>query len=356
MKIAVSYSKVLHVLVLSTLFIASLHNICSNSIEQASARILFNSSQTEPSVAVEIITPVPGSMVSSTVNVSAIAQATNSVSKVEFYIDNQSKFNDSDPPYEWTWDTTQYAGTEHAITAKAYDTFGLENSTTITVIVDNILPTVSIIQPTRDSVHSKMMSIIATATDNQFVANVSVKFGDTAWTAMSFNITTGLWYYELNTTLFSDQQHILMVQAVDKAGNPNIAPLTTVFTDNNPPTITVQNPLNGATVYSEVNVTAHASDASGISKVEFYLQNALMFTAEQASYQWEWDTKAYTNGEYTITVKAFDMANHSRTSAVTVTVENVEPSWWQTNLWALLLASIIIVVLILAIVFYVKKK
>lgn len=53
-------------------------------------------------------------------------------------------------------------------------------------------------------------------------------------------------------------------------------------------------------------------------------------------YQWSWDTTSYPNGEYTIIVKAYDTAGKMESSETTVTVENIELPWWQTQSWIII--------------------
>jgi len=330
-------------------------NVCASCILQVSAKIVSNSFRTQSSITVEITSPNSGGIVSSTVNVSAEAQSSDGVARVEFYIDGQLKFNDSESPYRWTWDTEQYSEKEYNVTAKAIDIFGYEDSAAITVTVDNTLPTVTIIQPTSEGVYSGTIQVVARATDSHEIAVVYVKFSNTTWELMTYNTTTDLWYYLLNPAAFSDQQHFLQIQAVDKAGNLNIAP-TTVFTDNNPPVVAVQSPSNGAVISSTVKIAVQADDASGISKVEFYLQDMLVYTVDKTPYQWVWNTETSSNGNYTIVVKAYDFANHNQTTSLKVTVKNTEFSWLQIDFHILLVAGVSAIIVTLIIVYYLKRK
>jgi len=93
----------------------------------------------------------------------------------------------------------------------------------------------------------------------------------------------------LNTTTLSDGNHTLTVLALDRASNPAITS-TTLLTDNNPPTLTIQTPQSGTTVGLTLIVDVQASDATGISRIEFYLETVLVFTINEAPYEWSWDT------------------------------------------------------------------
>lgn len=79
-----------------------------------------------------------------------------------------------------------------------------------------------------------------------------------------------------------------------------------------------------STVKGQVPVKATATDASGIAKVEFYVQNVLKSTDTSAPYEYVWDTTQVTDGIYTLTVKSFDPAGNSSFDAQSVTVRNTE--------------------------------
>src|SRR5262249_26775272 len=94
--------------------------------------------------------------------------------------------------------------------------------------------------------------------------------------------------------------------------------------DTVPPTTAITAPANGATVSGTTSVTASASDNVDVTRVEFYLDNALQSTSTAAPYQWNWNTTTSANGAHTLASHAYDAAGNVGTSAnVTVTVNNV---------------------------------
>jgi hypothetical protein len=324
--------------------------------EEIIGSVLFDPWLTDSIIVAEIADPLQGETVSSTVKISVNARAENGVSMVEFYLDLQLKYADFDPPYEWDWDTTQYAETSHEIMVKVIDNFHAFAAQAFrTVFVDNTFPTVSIEEPASGNICQGTVTINVNATDNREVSSVRFKVDNGAWLVMTYNSTDFLWKYDLNTTSLSDGQRTLMVLALDKAGNPTTTS-TTVLIDNSPPTLTIQSPTSGMTVGLTLIVNIQASDASNISRIEFYLQDVLVYTVTNTPYQWSWDTTKYPNGEYTITVKAYDTAGHLKTSQTTVTVKNVESPWWQVHFWTIMQVLVAIGGLILAVLTYLTGK
>ncbi|ATB47128.1 M20/M25/M40 family metallo-hydrolase [Corallococcus macrosporus] len=94
--------------------------------------------------------------------------------------------------------------------------------------------------------------------------------------------------------------------------------------DQTPPEVAITAPATGSTVSGVTAVTASASDASGVNRVEFLVDGALVATDTTAPYAFDWDTAALSNGSHTLTARAVDGAGLPATSSeVTVTVSNV---------------------------------
>ena len=96
--------------------------------------------------------------------------------------------------------------------------------------------------------------------------------------------------------------------------------------DTTAPATSITAPSSGATVSGTTTVTASASDAVGVTQVEFYLDNVLKSTDSTAPYSWSWDTTTSSNGAHSLTTKAYDAAlNAGISAAVSVTVSNAAP-------------------------------
>jgi chitinase len=95
-------------------------------------------------------------------------------------------------------------------------------------------------------------------------------------------------------------------------------------TGNQPPSVTLTAPGNGATYTAPASITvsANASDADGsISKVDFYSGSTLIFSDNSSPYSYTLTNVAA--GTYTFTAKATDNSGATTTSgSVTVTVNN----------------------------------
>jgi hypothetical protein len=92
---------------------------------------------------------------------------------------------------------------------------------------------------------------------------------------------------------------------------------------NLPPTIQITNPAANATVSGTVNVTANATDDSGVTKVEFYVDGALKATDTTAPYAFDWNTLSETPGSHTLKAVAYDVPGLTGSHQIAVNAVNV---------------------------------
>jgi hypothetical protein len=95
-----------------------------------------------------------------------------------------------------------------------------------------------------------------------------------------------------------------------------------VNTDTTKPSVTITSPAENTTVSGSVKVTATATDNTGVSKVEFYVQDQLASTDTSTPYEYTWETANLPNATFTLTAKAYDAAGNSNTDIQAVIVKN----------------------------------
>jgi Domain of unknown function (DUF1929)/Bacterial Ig domain len=132
-----------------------------------------------------------------------------------------------------------------------------------------------------------------------------------------------------DTTVTASTTYTYTVKAFDGAGNVSEAsgPLTVTTpaaSDTTPPTVTMTAPAQGATVTGTSNLSATASDASGIAGVQFLLDGSPIGAEDSSSpFEFAWNSASVANGQHTLAARARDGAGNTATSAaVTVTVAN----------------------------------
>lgn len=114
-----------------------------------------------------------------------------------------------------------------------------------------------------------------------------------------------------------------LADAQKAAGAGGVTPPPT----DNPPTVSLTAPAQGATVARTVTVQANATDDKGVKQVEFLVDGVRLSLDSNAGDGWSaaWDTTRSPDGSHTLTAKATDTAGQTASSSATVTVKNAAP-------------------------------
>jgi choice-of-anchor B domain-containing protein len=94
---------------------------------------------------------------------------------------------------------------------------------------------------------------------------------------------------------------------------------------DNPPDVTLTNPLEGANVSGIVNITANASDDNGVTEVEFFVDSISIGTDSNGGDGWSasWNTSMESEGAHSISAEAIDTIEQTGNDSNAVTVDNV---------------------------------
>ena len=277
-----------------------------------------------------ITSPLAGATVSGTASVAATAADAVGVVRVEFFADGARFATATATPYGAAWDTAALANGAHALQAKAYDAAGnvgasaVVNVTVANAVSDHTAPTAAISSPASNATLSGTASITANASDDVGVVKVEFRVDG----ALIATATTSPWSASWVTTGAANGSHSLTAKAFDAAGNSGTSAAVTVNVNNatpdtTAPTASLTAPAAGATLSGSTTITAAAADNVAVTKVEVWLDGALLASDPSAPYAAAWDTTAAANGAHTLVAKAYDAAGNVGTSAaVSVTVSN----------------------------------
>jgi hypothetical protein len=136
----------------------------------------------EPQDTVTITDPSNGDVLSGTVTVRV--SYTGCIDTVEFYLDGTLVNTDTSAPFEWIWDTTQYADKDYTILVKGYCAGEFKDEDSITVTVSNNgEPSVLITNPHDGDTISGTV-LVTTDTNGvdevRFYVNRTLKYTDTS--------------------------------------------------------------------------------------------------------------------------------------------------------------------------------
>jgi len=301
---------------------ARAYDLAGNVGISAGRTITANNDYTAPTVSVTA--PANGATVAGTVTITASATDNSSVSKVEFFVDGALHLTDTTSPYAVSWSTRPLPNGSHILTAKAYDPFGnVGSSAPVTVTLNNDFdgPVTTITAPQAGATVAGTVTLSATAIDQSTVSRVEFFVNG----VLLASDTSAPYAVSWNSRAVPNGAQTLTARGVDSWGQGATSAPVQVTTSNDfsPPQVSVTAPAEGATVEGIVTITATAIDQSAISRVEFFVNGALIASDTSAPYSVSWNSRALPNGTHTLTARGVDTWNQSAVSApVQVTINN----------------------------------
>ncbi len=123
------------------------------------------------------------------------------------------------------------------------------------------------------------------------------------------------------------------IAQVDRAADTSSEnPPPSVTKDTQAPTITLDSPKDGDIIKGKVSLKVTATDAGGISSVQFFWDSEPIGVVSKSPYSFDWDTTKHSDGAYTLTAVATDMAGNKKTSApVVVDIANTQDPGMNPN-------------------------
>ncbi len=287
-------------------------------------------SATNQSPVVSLTSPTSGATFNAPASVTLTASASDpdgTITKVDFYQGSTLLNSDSSSPYSFNW-TNVVAG-NYTLTAKATDNSGattVSNPVTITVSATNQPPVVSLTSPTPGATFNAPASVTLTASASDpdgTITKVEFYYGSNLITSDNQSP------YSYTVTGVPASNYTLTAKATDNNGITTMsAPVTiSVVVPGDLPVVSITSPVSGATFTAPATVliTASASDADGIAKVDFYYGGAILGSDNTSPYSYTQNN--VPAGSYTITAMATDNTGASKESTpVTFTVgSNLAP-------------------------------
>ncbi len=109
-------------------------------------------------------------------------------------------------------------------------------------------------------------------------------------------------------------------------GNPALESVLVLLSGAGPASVSITSPTEGATVSGNVDIVVVAACPVGITRVDFYVDGALVGSDTSADpgdiYTYTWDSTGVVDGPQTITVTAVDAASRETSTSITVDVDN----------------------------------
>ena len=275
---------------------------------------------------VSIISPEDGATISDSTTVNVSATDDVGVERLEIYVNGVLIATDTTAPYGFYWDTTNYSEGYYELSALAYDYSQNEGqSNVITVYVTNTTPEdttpphVSITSPEDGATISDSTTVNVSATDDVGVERLEIYVNG----VLIATDTTAPYGFYWDTTNYSEGYYELSALAYDYSQNEGQSNVITVYVtnttpeDTTPPHVSITSPEDGASVSDRVIIRVSASDSSGISKLELYIDGRLKVSKPKSILTYRWNVRKTAKGAHTISAKAYDTAGNVGAYSIT---------------------------------------
>jgi hypothetical protein len=225
---------------------------------------------------VSLSAPQDGALLLAPATIGVAATAADpdgAIARVEFYIGDSRRAEDTSAPYEWN--ATGLAAGTYRLTARAFDQLGavgVSSPVTVTVVNPNLPPAVALAGPQSGATFSEpaTFQLLANASDSDGSITRVVFLRDGAILGED-NAAP----FEWNVTALAAGTYYFVARAHDdRGGATDSAPVAiTVSSPNLPPFVRVLEPLAGAHIaaFTPVTFAALATDSDGtVAAVEFF--------------------------------------------------------------------------------------
>ncbi len=289
--------------------------------------------------------PITGQIVNGIVDIEVEASDNKEIQYVIIYINNELKITRLDQPYSFQWNTEQEVDDlVYSIYAVIVD---IDNNRTtippISVTVNNQLPTDvtpptgAITSPPAGSTVFGNTQIQVTAADDQLVDYIELYIDGNLDGTIECNGPSCTGSYEWNTLEENEGEHTIQAILVDGWNNNTVLTSVNVWVDNIDedsihPSVVIIEPASGQNVSGTVLINSLPTDNNGIERVEFYIDNNLVFTDSIGpDYQYEWVTDSLEDDrDYIISLISYDLVgNDGPSTPITVYLnnyDNIQPS------------------------------
>lgn len=293
--------------------------------------------------AVSVLLPKANDTVTGSFNFDGGASDNVGVTKMQYFVDNNSVGNATASIYGWVltnWNSKSVSDGTHKVFVRAFDAAGNHtDSQPVSFSVKNSVapqpPTVSIVVPHNgDQLCGKTWVSASTTTSSAITRVDYFANGNFIGSAQ-----VGLYGAPFNwdTSTVKDGSYTLTAKAYDSNNLSATSPTVSVSVANTACLLQILSatnmyialPHDNDTVSGTATLDAGANYSNNITTVDYYLNGSTYLGRAQPTiygYIYWWDTTKVANGSYQLTVKGTNSDGHIYTSQpVTVNVSNTAP-------------------------------
>lgn len=244
--------------------------------------------------------------VSGIVKIELLAQDLSGVNNLKLTIDGTLAGAWSSPPYIYFWDTTKVSAGIHDLTVEAVDGAGNAGQAIQQV---NVGAAVTLLKPKAGFIVKDDVPIKASLSDNATVSKVHLYVNDIfKETKTPVDHQVDFVWDSREVKLPGTSKHIIQVVAVTDSGLQTSTSVKVVM--RNPVVRIVQPETGSRAADDKVTIFAHVTDAEGIEKVEFFVDNFIAETVVSQPYTISLNAADLVVGNHIVRAAAYSKTGH----------------------------------------------
>ena len=264
-------------------------------------------------------------VVSNQIQINVSASDAGGIQKIEAFINNEKKGEDTSAPYQLTIDVTGYASKgassgkyqDYQLRVVATDLSGNVSTQELTINIDNELPVIADVSLNADTVLAGDTNEVSfTASDNEALTALEVYLND----QLLETFTDSPFAFNINTLALEDGPNTARIRAEDAAGNATDFEIA-FFADNTGPEISLESIQEGQLIDSLITFAPVVTDAiSSVVSFTALLNGVELLQSDGAAITaLEIDPETLSVGEVVFTLTAEDELGN--TTEITVNTE-----------------------------------
>ncbi|MDG6224524.1 MAG: Ig-like domain-containing protein [Candidatus Thermoplasmatota archaeon] len=225
-----------------------------------------------------------------------------------------------------TYDTTQITDGSHTLSVDAKDTAGMTGETSITIFVDNNMPTCDINSPIDGQYIEGTYTFRVVSTDTVAVDHVDIHIFGTVIT-LPYNPITSSYEYTVTTNTKPDGTYTVYATAYDKVNLSRTSDTVTFYIDNNAPSLGILKPNDNEIIGGDYTISVNSADIF-LNSVKYRIDSTgwQNFSGSEPNWYSILNTSRLTDGTHTLTVSAIDNMSHLTEQVLTFIVDNTNPT------------------------------
>ncbi|MEM4728404.1 MAG: Ig-like domain-containing protein [Thermoplasmata archaeon] len=270
-----------------------------------------------------VLSPLDGQRVKGTVNLS-VSASDLFLSEVSWWVDGRpaSPMVLENGSFRAALNTSELPDGPHALYFLARDAIGHGTERTVSVVVDNSLPSVELLTPLEGEFLSGDAVFRVRAGDGLGLESVTVSISGLAPRGLSLSPQSGYYELSLDTRSLPDGNYTALAEARDLTGELASSEEVSFHIDNTPPALMVRYPRpNQRIVYTEGErlLELEAGDLF-LAGVEYNLDGTGWRPAREP-----FTGPGLGEGRHVVTIRATDMAGHLTTVSTDFVFDSSEP-------------------------------